>query len=80
MIGWLLFGALGGLGVGLLLGYRRGHRDGSALCPTDHTVRDIARQRDRMMRERDEANAAANHFAMALRFLQTAQTKEERPN
>jgi hypothetical protein len=37
----------------------------SRLTPNDHVLRDVARQRDRLMRERDEAIAAAQRCAMS---------------
>ncbi len=40
-----------------------GYKQGQRLTPKDHELRDLVRQRDKMMRERDEANAAANKMA-----------------
>ena len=45
--------------------YRLGHKRGSALCPNDHVLRDVARQRDAALRERDQASAAAAHLAQS---------------
>lgn len=43
--------------------YRLGHKRGSSLCTNDNVLRDVARQRDAALRERDQANAAANNAA-----------------
>ncbi len=47
----------------VVIGYYLGKRTGEALTPKDYELRDLVRQRDKMMRERDEANAAANKMA-----------------
>ena len=68
MTAWLLEAGLWlarfavSVGYGYLC-YRLGWERGNALTPNDHVLRDVARQRDRMMRERDEANASANRIA-----------------
>ncbi len=52
---WILVGACVGAGIGWSAGYLLGHRKGSSLCPNDEVLRDVARQRDQAIRERDEA-------------------------
>lgn len=61
---WASFfvGAAAGAVV-FLVGYGLGFRRGRSLTPKDYELRDLVRQRDKMMRERDEANAAANKMA-----------------
>jgi hypothetical protein len=43
--------------------YRLGWKRGAALTPNDQVLRDVARQRDSLMRERDEANAALTRMS-----------------
>jgi len=50
--------------LGVILGCRIGWKRGNALTPKDYELRDLVQQRDKMMRERDEANAAANKIAV----------------
>lgn len=62
--------------MGAWLGYRIGHRRGSALCPNDFVLRDVARQRDQLMRERDIAFALANQFSMELAEIEGRQQQD----
>lgn len=63
------------------LSFRAGYKRGNALCPNDYVLRDVARQRDQMMRERDVAQQAADQYAMALEFLRRVHHRNEsRPN
>jgi hypothetical protein len=78
---WFLYAACafhftGGLYLGYLIGWKRGN----ALCPNDYVLRDVARQRDRMMCERDEAQRLAQFYFGALQHVTKAIQNEERPN
>jgi hypothetical protein len=72
---------------GIYCGHLIGHKRGRALTPNDELLRDLVRQRDRMMRERDEAlrerteaNAAANHFAALLEHMSKTYARDARAN
>jgi hypothetical protein len=51
---------------GAWAGYVIGWKRGFALTPTDHVLRDVVRQRDQLMRERDEARLAYAHVVDIL--------------
>jgi hypothetical protein len=55
-------------------GYLVGHKRGRALCPSDYALRDVARQRDQLVRERDEARMA---YAQVVAVLEATKRRPE---